>query len=63
MDGARMNVRLNGEELEEMDRCNYLGSTVTVDRRIETSLRCKVKETWKVHSGLRKILELTTLGM
>lgn len=63
MDGARMNVRLNGEELEEMDRCNYLRSAVTVDRRTEASLKGKVKETWKVHSGLRKILELRTLGM
>lgn len=36
MSGARMDVRLNGEELKEVDCFKYLGSTVTVDRRVKT---------------------------
>lgn len=32
----RMNVRLNGKQLEEVDCLEYLGSMVTMDRRAET---------------------------
>lgn len=49
---CKVDMRLNGGELEEGYCFNYLGSIIsTVNRKVETEM----KEVGKVHGGLRKI--------
>ena len=43
-DGARMNVSLNGEVLEEVYKFKYLCSVVAANGRIETDVCHRVKE-------------------
>lgn len=57
-----MDVRLNGEHVEiKVDCLKYLGSSVTVDRGVDTEVKCWVKEAGKVLWGLKKVFELRIL--
>ena len=38
-DGARLNVMLNGEVLEEVNQFKYLGSVITANGRVEADVR------------------------
>lgn len=56
-----MNVRLNGEELQEVGCFKYLGSAVVVDGGPKTEIRAMVKETEKVLGGMNRLFERSTL--
>ena len=40
-DGARLNVMLNGEALEEVDQFKYLGSVIAANGGVEAGVRHK----------------------
>ena len=48
MAGARLNVKLNGEELEEVDCFKYLGSTISREGGEETEIKARVTAAGKV---------------
>ena len=48
-DGARLNVMLNGEALEEVDQFKYLGSVIAANGGVEADVRHRVNEGCWVH--------------
>ena len=47
-DGARLNVMLNGEALEEVDQFKYLGSVIAANGGVEADVCHRVIEGCKV---------------
>ena len=47
-DGARLNVMLNGEALEEVDQFKYLGSVIAANGGVEADVHHRVNERCKV---------------
>ena len=43
-DGARLNVMLNGEALEEVDQFKYLGSVIAANGGVEADVCNRVKQ-------------------
>ena len=62
-DGARMNVSLNGEVLEEVDQFKYLGSVVAANGRIEADVCNRVKEGCKTLGAMKGVMKCRGLGM
>ena len=62
-DGARLNVMLNGEALEEVDQLKYLGSVIAANDRAEADVRHKVNEGCNVLGALKGVLKNRGLGM
>ena len=63
VDDSRLNVTLEGEQLEEVDCFKYLGSSISVDGKIEGEVKARVNEVAKVQGGLKEILKSKTLKM
>ena len=61
--GARMNVSLNGEILEEVDQFKYLGSVVAANGRIEADVCHRVKEGSKTLGAMKRVMKCRGLGM
>ena len=65
-DGARLNVLLNGEALEEVDQFKYLGSVIAVNDGVEAGVHHRVNEGCKVLgalSVLKEVMKNRGLGM
>ena len=62
-DGARMNVTLNGEVLEEVDEFRYLGVVVAANGRIDADVCHRVKEGCKTLGALKGVMKSRGLGM
>ena len=62
-DGVRMNVRLNGEMLEEVDQFKYLGSTVAANGGVEADVCHRVSEGYKVLGAMNGVIKNRGLGM
>ena len=62
-DGARLNVMLNGEGVEEVDQLKYLGSVIAVNGRVEADVHQRVNEGCKVLGALKGVMENRGLGM
>ena len=62
-DGARMNISLNGEVLEEVDQFKYLGSVVAANGRIEADVCHRVKEGCKTLGAMKRVMKCRGLGM
>ena len=52
-DGARLNVMLNGEALEEVDQFKYLGSVIAANGGVEADVCHRVNEGCKVLGALK----------
>ena len=59
-DGARLNVMLNGEALEEVDQFKYLGSVIAANGGVEADVR---HEGCKVLGALKGVMKNRGLGM
>ncbi len=55
VDGRGMNVALNGEVLEEVERFNYLGSHVDVNGGIEGEVKFRMNEVGKVCGEMKSV--------
>ena len=62
-DGARLNVMLNGEALEEVDQFKYLGSVIAANGGVEADVRHRVNEGCKVLGALKGVMKNRGLGM
>ena len=62
-DGARLNVMLNGEALEEVDQFKYLGSFIAANGGVEADVRHRVNEGCKVLGALKGVMKNRGLGM
>ena len=62
-DGARLNVMLNGEALEEVDQFKYLGSVIAADGGVKADVRHRVTEGCKVLGSLKGVMKNRGLGM
>ena len=62
-DGARLNVMLNGEVLEEIDQFKYLGSVIAANGGIEADVHHRVNEGCKVLGALKGVIKKRGLGM
>ncbi len=62
-DGGRMNVRLNGELLEEVESFKYLGSHVAVNGRVDVEVGNRMKEASKCMGGMKSVLSNRALGI
>ena len=62
-DGARLNVMLNGEALEEVDQFKYLGSVIAANDGVEAEVCHRVNEGRKVLSALKEVMKNRGLGM
>ena len=62
-DGARLNVMLNGEALEEVDQFKYLGLVIAANGGVETGVRHRVNEKCKVLGALKGVMKNRGLGM
>ena len=62
-EGARMNVILNGEVLEEVDKFKYLGSVVAANGGIEADVCHRVNEGCKMLGALKGVMKCRGLGM
>ena len=58
-----MDVIMNGELLDEVECCRYLGSHVSDDRGIDVELRCRINIVMKVWGGMRKMFQCTMFEM
>ena len=54
-DGARLNVMLNGEALEEVDQFKYLGSVIAANG-VEADVRHRVNEGCEVLGALKGVM-------
>ena len=61
--GARMNVVLNGEVLEEVNQFKYLGSIVAANGRIEADVCHRVKERCQALGAMKRVVKCRGLGM
>ena len=59
-DGARLNVMLNGEALEEVDQFKYLGSVIAANGGVEADVHHRVNEGCKVLGALKGVRMLGT---
>ena len=62
-DGARLNIMLNGEALEEVDQFKYLGSVIAANGGVEANARHRVNEGCKVFGALKGVMKNRGLGM
>ncbi len=62
-DGARLNVNLDGEWLEEVQSFKYLGSHIAVNGGVEEEVRHRVNEASKCLGGLKGVMKSRYLGM
>ena len=62
-DGARLNVLLNGEALEEVDQFQYLGSVIATNGGVEADVHHRVNEGCKVLGALKGVMKNRSLGM
>ncbi len=62
-DGGRVNERLNGELLKEVENFKYLGLNVAVNGRVDVEVGNRVKEVSKCMGGLKSVLGNRALGM
>ena len=62
-DGARLNVMLNGEALEEVDQFKYLGSVIAANGRMEADVRHRVNEGCNMLGALKGVMKNRGLGM
>ena len=62
-DGARLNVMLSGEALEEVDQFKYLGSVIAANGRVEADVHHRVDEGCKVLGALKGVMTNRELGM
>ena len=62
-DGAKLNVMLNGEALEEVNQFKYLGSVIAANGGVEADVRHRVNEGCKVLGALRGVMKNRGLGM
>ena len=62
-DGARLNVMLNGEALEEVGQFKYLGSVIAANGGVEADVRHRVNEGCKVLGALKGVMKNRGLGM
>ena len=62
-DGARLNVMLNGEALEEVDQFKYLGSVIAANGGVEADMHHRVNEGCKVLGALKGVMKNRGLGM
>ena len=62
-DGARLNVMLNGEALEEVDQLKYLGSVIAANGGVEADVRHRVNEGCKVLGALKGVMKNRGVGM
>ena len=56
-ENIRVNIRLNGEELEQVERFKYLGSYITRDGRCEEEIRMRIN---MAKDAFQKIKSLVT---
>ena len=61
--GARMNVMLNREALEEVDQFKYLGSVIAANGGVEADVRHRVNEGCKALGALKRVMKNRGLGM
>ena len=57
-DGARLNVMLNGEALEELDQLKYLGSVIAANGGVEADVHHRVNEGCKVLGALKGVIRI-----
>ena len=62
-DGARLNVMLNGEALEEVDQFKYLGSVIAANGGVKADVRHRVNEGCKMLGALKGVMKNRGLGM
>ena len=62
-DGARLNVMLNGEALEEVDQFKYLGSVIAANGGVEADVHHRVNEGCKVLGAFEGVMKNRGLGM
>ena len=62
-DGARLNVMLNGEALEEVDQLKYLGSVIAANGGVEAAVCHRVNEGCKVLGVFKGVMKNRGLGM
>ena len=62
-DGARLNVMLNAEVLEEVDQFKYLDSVIAANGGVEADVRHRVNEGCKVLGPLKGVMKNRGLGM
>ena len=62
-DGARLNVMLNREALEEVDQFKYLGSVIAANGGVEADVRHRVNEGCKVLGALKGVMKNRGLAM
>ena len=62
-DGAKLNVMLNGEALEEVDQFKYLGSVIAANGGVEADVHHRVNEGCKVLGALKGVMKNRGLGM
>ena len=62
-DGARLNVMLNGEALEEVDQFKYLGSVIAANGGVEADVHHRVNEGCKMLRALKGVMKNRGLGM
>ena len=63
VDGARLNVMLDGGTLEEVDQFKYLGSVIAANGGVEADVRHKVSEGYNVLGALKGVMKNRGLGM
>ena len=62
-DGARLNVMLNREALEEVDQFKYLGSVIAGNSGVEADVCHRVNEGCKVLGALKGVMKNRGLGI
>ena len=63
VNGGRMYVRLNGDQLEEVDCFKYLGSQVPADGGWERDVVYRMNEWYKAWGALKSVLCNGGLGL
>ena len=61
--GRRLNIGLDGEQLEEVDCFKYLGSSIAANGRVESEVKARVNEVGKVLGGLKQMFGCRSLRM
>ncbi len=60
--GDRLDVRLDGEMLEEVESFKYLGSHVSVNGRVNVEVSHILKEARKCMGGMKSVLHTELWG-